>query len=960
MSFISAVESTQQYSKIFLNPFYRTSMSSNTNYYYSLWISVPDDIQEVYSAIISFDVYLTPTVNYDLWINGVTCNNPRFSVSTTYSGSSQGRLYFDCSNVLYKEGFYNITLKSDKNSGASVGWLDLTYSNNPKGNLKLFGTEYSYGQDGKIWLQLLFNNNTEIDNAICYANIFYPSGDYFLEDITMNNLGHDGIYYYDFEIPIIQGVYLAVAKCYYEAGQLLSFASNYFIELGTYDSGTIADTYSIDGNFIRFRETTTNPVRNISVGFNFTDGKICSNISEALLTGITIRTYGRFDSVVNDDITISIWNHTSSSWFELPNKILEGASWKDVTNSFSLNNISNTGFVNSSGTGFRLRFKDTTLTDGATSNLDIDYAVVSCDKLSNPQWEEVRGSSELHVSSDFLYEFFIDYGELTNSTFYNYFNLYYTIASGVSESKDDVLIKLDTWRFAFPCPHLLNVQLLNETNSVWDNLTFYSYQGEDLTCGVKFLLNLSEGENYGIRIVSDNFWKREFLSTYQDLQLQKEIIDIGCINYQQYMSLPNYTLPLNSAIPSNDTLYRECYSYKDWVYKWENEAFPFLYLLSISQNFTEFEMDSLEGQYYHIIDTSEKILRTGDNIYNAWLLGNAYSQAVLSDPYPPTNPTYATYFSSISSSYINYQAILNISNQVWNYENKTLDSFNFSVNVNSSEIADMVWNYQGSRNLTFTEDKTNYTFFSSLFNNILNSITDIPANVWNFTARTLTSFDFDNTNYSKVAEYVWLYEGNRSLTFYQVNDISPEEIWNYTSRTLTFTEDKTNYTLIQEMINAIPDKTNYTQIENLLNQLDLSDKTNYTLIFELIENQTQFDMTNYSKVAEYTWLYVDRNLTTYPIGNNITAEDIWSYYNRSLTQDIPLQIWSYPNRNLTTDIPFEIWSYENRTLTYYTLNLTEILYMLNELDYSEIEIPFLISSPTGIISNELNVSLYIS
>jgi len=227
--------------------------------------------------------------------------------------------------------------------------------------------------------------------------------------------------------------------------------------------------------------------------------------------------------------------------------------------------------------------------------------------------------------------------------------------------------------------------------------------------------------------------------------------------------------------------------------------------------------------------------------------------------------------------------------------------------TNYSQIAQSVWNYN-NRNLTYYEDVTNYSNIAYLVWNwggtITNNILDLFSNsIWNFVNRTLT-FTEDVTNYSQIAEYVWTYS-DRNLTFYEINNIAVEDIWNYASRNLTFTED----------------------------------------------------VTNYSQIAEYVWFYVDRNLTTFPT-NNITAEDIWNYYNRSLTQDIPMQIWSYPNRNLTTDIPFDVWSYYNRTLTYYTINLTELINMINEYDFTETPILIPIFE-NQFISYTLNVTLIV-
>jgi hypothetical protein len=86
-NFVSATEPTQQSNHLYLNPFYRLAMANNQNYTYSIEVNPPDKISKVNSAIVSFDVYLTPSVNFTLWANGKTCNTQFFYVSTTYGSA---------------------------------------------------------------------------------------------------------------------------------------------------------------------------------------------------------------------------------------------------------------------------------------------------------------------------------------------------------------------------------------------------------------------------------------------------------------------------------------------------------------------------------------------------------------------------------------------------------------------------------------------------------------------------------------------------------------------------------------------------------------------------------------------------------------------------------------------------------------------------------------------------------
>jgi hypothetical protein len=124
---------TSIYNQVYMSPFYRASTTSGMNYTYSLSVSPYSDRYDIYSAILSFDVYFTPTVVFTIWVNNQRCNTADYTISTTYSGSSQGRIRFDCANVINKSGIYSVKISATKNTGAIVGWLDMTFLESTRG-----------------------------------------------------------------------------------------------------------------------------------------------------------------------------------------------------------------------------------------------------------------------------------------------------------------------------------------------------------------------------------------------------------------------------------------------------------------------------------------------------------------------------------------------------------------------------------------------------------------------------------------------------------------------------------------------------------------------------------------------------------------------------------------------------------------------------------------------------------
>lgn len=119
---VSAFEqSTQQFNKIFLSPFYISSSTQNTNISFNLIINPPDRISRVISSVINFDVWINPSVNFSLWVNGKSCNNPSYYISTTYASAGKTTIGFDCSNIINHSDNFLVVLKATKDTGAITG-----------------------------------------------------------------------------------------------------------------------------------------------------------------------------------------------------------------------------------------------------------------------------------------------------------------------------------------------------------------------------------------------------------------------------------------------------------------------------------------------------------------------------------------------------------------------------------------------------------------------------------------------------------------------------------------------------------------------------------------------------------------------------------------------------------------------------------------------------------------------
>lgn len=216
---VHATQPTQQYNKILLTPFYRSNLTNGVNTSSTVIVNPPDGITSVLSAIINYDVWITPTVTFNAWVNGTACNNPTYTISTTFSGAGRAVATFDCTNVIKNPGTYNITLKpTGANTGAVTAWLDFTYMNAPTGEVRVHGTEYVPGDNGKMFLQFLDANYNPVNNSECFIQVWYPN-DTIVPGLNYTIMSHlnnleEGIFYKNFIIPNVTGVYPASAKCF--------------------------------------------------------------------------------------------------------------------------------------------------------------------------------------------------------------------------------------------------------------------------------------------------------------------------------------------------------------------------------------------------------------------------------------------------------------------------------------------------------------------------------------------------------------------------------------------------------------------------------------------------------------------------------------------------------------------------------------------------------------------------
>jgi len=579
-------EPTQQFNSIYLSPFYVNSMTQNTDYNYAVLVDPPDGISSVKSAVLSWDIWMTPSRNFTVKVNNKNCNTQFYYISTTYASSGLARIKFDCTNVITKAGLYNITFTiSGGNTGSSTAWLELTYMNSPKSKLSIFGTEYMIGDFGKLWLQLINSTGQEVDNAVCFLDVYDPDGIKYIDSATMSHL-EKGIYYYDFIVPIYTGVYPAIAKCYYTVSQQTETADRGTIWIGTNNANSYTATQALDAVYWKIDEALSGGKYRIDYVLNFT-----GITSPSLVNSVTIDWWGKWNGQINDNLIFYIWNFTSNSWVQLPNQVANtGGSRIEVTNTITTSNLTQSGLLNNGQ--MVIRINDANATDATKSRAENDYLAIKINYFSSPEWQEVKGASEAHVSGDGSNLVYIstNCGDATSNCGVFTNDNEFDMREGEVEdnitvysltNKDDV----DTeWAYTTPfsvdCSALYWIKFWNGTG--WEDITdnvSLSSEMEKENCVIKVPITLNPNgitqSEYYYRIKYDNYMKWEVDWSKDLLDSLNSTLWADCENYGQAYNY-TYEVPITEStnLSSISTLL-SCHRILDdlyWFYRFYNDS----------------------------------------------------------------------------------------------------------------------------------------------------------------------------------------------------------------------------------------------------------------------------------------------------------------------------------------------------------------------------------------------------
>jgi len=257
-----------------------------------------------------------------------------------------------------------------------------------KPHVKVFGTEYSPQDEGRVFLQLLDENFKPINNALCLISIYYPDKTEWFRNVSMFYLpGSDGLYYFDFIAPAIEGVYMVSAKCFYVIDETYDYADSYNLVRGNRINGAIEDTWKDDSVYLTFRESLFD---RLEVRFDFENVSIPINN-----TGMTIYWVGRWEDP-DEYLTEYVYDFCNSAWLELPNRITTNTPMVSNYLDASAYNIS--CFLGDAGNVVRVRFEDQGAY-GSREYFRTDFIDVQMHYATYGQINNIRGGGEIHVST---------------------------------------------------------------------------------------------------------------------------------------------------------------------------------------------------------------------------------------------------------------------------------------------------------------------------------------------------------------------------------------------------------------------------------------------------------------------------------------------------------------------------------------------------------------------------------
>lgn len=358
---------------------------------------------------------------------------------------------------------------------------------------------------------------------------------------------------------------------------------------------------------------------------------------------------------------MNTYNYTSKTWTTLPNLIPSGNGNNpfSISNSLSTNNISQLLGINSTNPMLVQLTKNSTAE--AIKDFKTDYLYVSCDQLSNPQYQTVAGSSEMHVtqSTTGLYSIFdTALSTVFTTTFYNYNISYYTgiftdnFTVEPLATSDNTQVTYSPFQ-SLPCNSILKLYQIIANGSLNDIPFTTDLSGSNsANCEIVFNANTTTGTDLNYEVIARNTWESDARSTESAALSIQPLITSACHLWAiQHNETYPYIIPKNDST-NPDPQYRTCADYFDNFYYF-NQTYNTL--LNDKLNITDRpSFDQVEADYASMKFAEEKLNTITYLSLDNVMASGLYSQILLQNPLGE-NVSINQYWANISTT----QDILN-------------------------------------------------------------------------------------------------------------------------------------------------------------------------------------------------------------------------------------------------------------------------------------------------------------
>jgi len=688
--------------------------------------------------------------------------------------------------------------------------------------MQIHGTEYSPYERGKVFLQLLGDDSTPINDSYCYCSIYYPDGFVKWKNEQYMTYSDDGLYFYPFTTPVRKGVYMVSAYCVIPQPNATVYNSEDGFESNSISggSGDWYDDWYLGGNA---NIATTNPYNGTydlrlrgSSGYADRPATSSDSVDKVVVSfwarakSLESSDYGYFTFCGNNDTSNCT---TSEEWTDGDDDDV----WHYYTYTF-LNesyNWSQKVWLEFDTTGF----------SGTGDYLFIDDVNVEMlkNEYNSSEYQVVRGSGEVVVRENLLYRYAFTDGYINDTEgdeFGGTAYLNFTLTSLVSENTS-VEISISEFDYYY-CTDILEFRILN--GSSWENVTDFEcyYDSNEGQSIMTFTQLLEPSETYQYYFKLRSKWLRNFYNLLDSVNETGDTI-YGLCGY--YFNKTNQTMP---QIPLNGSHTELVHGYTE-VAKWCTQGLDLLWHIQEKENeINEYNYSyGSNTSFVAMFQLLEALKELDTQLYPQYR--NYYDMIV-------------SYF-SVSASYSN-------DNAKQEFFNGTYNPFDIFGNASTQNY---IYQYLHAINSTvYLNNQTLYQIQDFQLNELSSNLTEIQLYLADIDTTT-------NNNYNWLTGMV---------------NLSAFDVWSYSNRTLT----DYNQTEIINLLNSI----NTTLYNLTIGNITVSAYVNWTegvVQMNNISNPTvveaqvlSFAGANQDDVVTTTYQYCIDNMT---LGYDINTTRCW-------------------------------------------------------------------------------------